>query len=69
MEKYFEDLFDKATDCLGRIDACLAALTLVLVYLAWLRALESFGLTWSDVDITNPQEGPTVGLPLGIGVI
>jgi hypothetical protein len=69
MEKYFEDLFDKAKDCLGRFDACRAALTLVLAYLAWLRALETFGLTWSDVDITNPQDGPTVGLPLGIGDI
>jgi hypothetical protein len=40
-----------------------------LAYHAWLGALETFGLTWSDVDITNPQDGPTVGLPLGIGVI
>jgi hypothetical protein len=67
MEKYFEDHF--VTDRLGCIDACRAALTLVLAYLMWLRALETFGLTWSDVDITNPQDGPTVGHPLGIGVI
>ncbi len=64
MEKYFEDLFANATDRLQRIDACRDALTLVLAYLAWLRALETFGLTSSDVDITNPQDGPSVGLPL-----
>jgi hypothetical protein len=69
MEKCFDDIFANVTDHLGRIDACRAALTLVLAYLAWLCALETFGLTWSNVDITNPQDGPTVGLPLGIGVI
>jgi hypothetical protein len=69
MEKYFTDLFANAKDLYGHVEACRAALTLVLAYLAWLRVRETFGLTWSDVAITDPLDGPVVGLPLGIGVI
>jgi hypothetical protein len=47
MEKYFRDLFDKAKDRLGRIDACRAALTLVLAYLAWQHALKTF---WTHLE-------------------
>lgn len=69
MEKHFAALFANAVDRCGRVDACRAALTLVLAYLAWLRALETFGLTWGDVTVTDPTDGPTLGLPFGIGVI
>jgi hypothetical protein len=69
LDKYFADLFANARDRHGRLEACRAALTLDLAYLAWLRARETFGLTWGDVAITDPLDGPVVGLPLGIGVI
>jgi hypothetical protein len=70
MKKYFTDIFaNHAKDRHGRVEACRAALTLVLAYLAWLRARETFGLTRSEVAITDPLDGPIVGLPLGTGVI
>jgi hypothetical protein len=69
MEKHFKALFANAVERCGRVDACRAAPTLGLAYLAWLRALETFGLTWGDVTVTNPTDGPTLGLPFGIGVI
>jgi hypothetical protein len=68
MEKHSEALFANAVDRCGRVDACRVALTLVLVYLAWLRALETFGLTWGNLTVTDPTDGPTLGLPFGIGV-
>jgi hypothetical protein len=37
--------------------------------LGWLRALETFGLGWNDVLRIEPCEGPSAGLPRGIGVI
>jgi hypothetical protein len=69
MEKHFDKILANAMECLGRINACCSTFTLVLAYLAWLCALETFGIIWSIVDDTTPQDGPTVGLPLGIGVI
>jgi hypothetical protein len=42
MEKYFDNLLANAADRLGRINACRAAHTLVLAYLVWIRALETF---------------------------
>jgi hypothetical protein len=69
MKKHLGALFANAVDCCGRVDACWAALTLVSAYLAWLRALETFGLTWGNVTVTDPTDGPTLGLPFGIRVI
>jgi hypothetical protein len=46
-----------------------AAITHLASYLGWLRALETFGLKWGHLRIINPPDGPTVGLPLGIGIL
>jgi hypothetical protein len=69
MANYFDELFSHAPTRSGRVEACRAALTLVLAFLAWLRAMETFGLRWGDVNVTEPPDGPTVGLPFGVGVI
>jgi hypothetical protein len=41
----------------------------LLLWLGWLRSSEVFGLRWCDVEITPPEEGPTLDLPRGIGVV
>jgi hypothetical protein len=37
--------------------------------MSWLHGGEVFGIKESDVNITEPQIGPTQGLPPGIGAI
>jgi hypothetical protein len=48
---------------------CRAAVTHLASYLGWLRGQETFGLRWDDVSITLPEDGPTLGLPAGFGII
>jgi hypothetical protein len=31
--------------------------------------MELFSLSWGDVEVTEPADGPTLGLPVGMGVI
>jgi hypothetical protein len=40
-----------------------------LAYLGWLRGVETFGLTWADIQVVEPLDGPTQGLFTGIGVV
>lgn len=66
---YYEQLYRQATSPLVRTNACRAAVTHLMSYLGWLRALETFGVRWGDVALVEPADGPTVGLPTGIGVV
>jgi hypothetical protein len=52
-----------------RRDVAAAAVTHLFGWLGWLRSQELFSLTWGDLRITRPRDGPRVGLPVGIGVI
>jgi hypothetical protein len=38
-------------------------------YLGWLRALETFGMRWSDLTVVRPEDGPTISLPPMLGAI
>jgi hypothetical protein len=38
-------------------------------YVGWLRAIETFGTHWRDLNIVEPANGPEVGLPPGIGIV
>ena len=39
------------------------------LWLGWLRSSELFGLRWQDVTVVSPADGPSVDLPVGLGVI
>jgi hypothetical protein len=71
--KWIDDFFYQcllnATNILDARRICRAAITHLASYLGWLRALETFGLKWGHSRIINPLDGPTVGLPLGIGIL
>jgi hypothetical protein len=41
----------------------------LLLFIGWLRAVETFGIQWQDLTIVDPPLGPTMGLPLNVGVI
>lgn len=53
----------------GRREIAAAAVAHLLAWLGWLRSLELFSLTWGDMKLTRPENGPVVGLAQGIGVI
>jgi hypothetical protein len=53
----------------GCKDNAAAAVTNLLGWLGWLRSNKLFSLTWGDVTITRPADGPRLGLPAGIGAI
>jgi hypothetical protein len=48
--------------------AC-AGLTNLLAYLAWLRGGEIFSATSDDLQVIEPIDGPTRGLPPGVGAL
>jgi hypothetical protein len=66
---YFERLYRSADDNNIRIDICRAALTHLFSFVGWLRAVETFSIQWQDLTIVDPPLGPTMGLPLNVGVI
>jgi hypothetical protein len=66
---YFATLYRCAPTREARRLICTAAVTHMLSYLGWLRALETFGICWQDLTIIEPADGPSVGLPPGVGVV
>jgi hypothetical protein len=53
----------------ARRKAALAGLATLLLWLGWLRSSETFDLRWQDFDVVEPEDGPTVDLPRGCGVV
>ena len=47
----------------------LAGFANMVFWLGWLRSNECFNLTWSDVNVTLPQDGPSLDLPVGLGAL
>ena len=39
------------------------------LWLGWLRSSELFGLCWQDVTVVPPTSGPSIDLPVGLGVL
>jgi hypothetical protein len=53
----------------ARHKMALAGLSTLLLWLGWLRSSETFDLYWSDFDVVEPEDGPTMDLPLRCGVV
>jgi hypothetical protein len=53
----------------ARRQASLAGLATLLLWLGWLRSSETFGLQWNDFNVVEPEDGPSVDLPRGCGVV
>lgn len=64
-----ESLWSVTRNLESRRELAAAAVTNLLAWLGWLRAMELFSLTWDDVDVVDPTRGPAVGLPFGFGVV
>lgn len=52
-----------------RTEVAAAAVVNLFEWLGWLRSQELFSLTWADLRITRPRDGPRLGLPVGVGVL
>jgi hypothetical protein len=52
-----------------RLEIVRAGLANMIAWLGWLRAMELFSIRWCDLDMILPDQGPTLGLPVGVGVI
>jgi hypothetical protein len=66
---YFQTLYQQGSTQQQRVDAARAGVTHLMSYLGWLRAMENFGIRWSDVTIVRPEEGPAFGLPANLEAI
>ena len=53
----------------ARRKAALTGLASLLLWLGWLRFLETFDLCWHDFDVVEPVNGPSQDLPQGLGVV
>jgi hypothetical protein len=69
IDHHYLTLFRQAPDLPVCIGACRAAMTYLFAYLGWLRGQETFRITWGDVAIVKPMDGPTLGLLVGIGTL
>ena len=47
----------------------LAGLANLILWLGWLRATETFSLTWSDLEVVIPADGPSRDLPPNCGML
>jgi hypothetical protein len=69
MNHYWDLQFLAPTTNKVKREACRAAITNLSAWLGWLRAAECFGIRWGDTTLTPPADGPTRGLPLGVGTV
>ena len=69
LDGQFEAMFQSALSTTAEHEAAAAGTANLLFWLAWLRSNEGFSLQVDDITITRPLQGPSKGLPIGVGVI
>jgi hypothetical protein len=69
IDRYYYSLYLHAKTSKDRKRMSRAAVAHLSSYVGWLRGAETFGLCWRDVTAIHPDDGPTLGLPPGVGVI
>jgi hypothetical protein len=66
---HYNRMFQHAPTRFDRAQASHAGVAHLSSYLGWLRGMETFGQQWRDIQVTPPDDGPTLGLPPGFGVV
>jgi hypothetical protein len=69
LDAELEEQYLSARTPQARQKAALAGLATLLLWLGWLRSSETFELCWKDFNVVEPNDGPTVDLPRGCGVV
>jgi hypothetical protein len=64
-----EETYLSARTPKARRMAALAGFATLLLWLGWLRSSETFDACWSDFDVVEPKDGPTMDLRRGCGVV
>jgi hypothetical protein len=64
-----EEIYLMARTPQARRKAVLAGFATLLLWLGWLRSSETFDACWSDFDVVEPEDGPTMDSPRGCGVV
>jgi hypothetical protein len=66
---HVEEAYAKATTDEDRHEIACAGSANLMAYIGWLRSGELFGGHRQDLTLTRPREGPTRGLPPGVGAV
>lgn len=68
-DRYFNANYNSSRHREDRRHWALAGLANGLLWLAWLRSSELFGLRWLDIECIYPSEGPAHDLPPNVGAL
>ena len=69
MDRLFSSNYRRATSLLSRRRWALAGLANCILWLGWLRSAELFNLTFGDIELVRPSQGPLYDLPPGLGMV
>jgi hypothetical protein len=69
IEKYLDSLYRTSTAPGPRLDAARAGLTNACCWLGWFRAMELFGIEWTNILVVEPGTGRCYELPDHVGAI
>ena len=70
LDVHLDRLYRTSTSETEQRSIALAGTANLFLWLGWLRSSEVFGLRWCNVvDVTPPDEGPSLDLPQGIGAV
>ena len=69
MDSVFDTNFRNATTFDAKRRWALAGLANLAFWLGWLRSMEVFSLTFDDVTVVFPDQGPLHDLPPGLGMV
>ena len=69
MDRLFLQNFLASNSGLSRRRWALAGLANCILWLGWLRSSELFGLTFGDLEVIHPSDGPLHDLPPGLGMV
>ena len=69
MDAHFERQYLEAGNRQDRQYWASAGLANMFLWLGWLRSRELFDLRWCDIEVIDPEDGPSRDLPPGVGAI
>jgi hypothetical protein len=69
IDRRLRELYRDATTHTERHECACAGMANLCAYLGWLRGTELFSLPPEDLEVVDPVDGPTKGLPANIGAV
>lgn len=69
MDRTFNANYKSASSLQSKRQWAMAGVANLILWLGWLRSTETFSLTWADVSMVLPEDGPSQDLPLGMGMV